>query len=79
MAQLPEQYHHKANDLSIVKATRYALLIGLYWFCQWHYYLPADYPNLQQRRFKYLTEIKWLLWVGIVSLKGVEFNSLFKA
>ncbi len=74
MAQLPEQYHHKANDL-FHRRGLYALLIGRFiGFVRTLLPTLAGLSELQQRRFQLFNWISGFLWVGLIVSLGYILN-----
>ena len=74
MAQLPEQYHHKANDL-FHRQGLYALLLGRFiGFVRTLLPTLAGLSELQQRRFQIFNWLSGFLWVGIIVSLGYVLN-----
>ena len=66
MAQLPEQYHHKANDL-FHRQGLYTITGSFYWVRA--YIVPwLVYQELKQRRFQIFNWLSGFLWVGLLFL-----------
>ena len=74
MAQLPEQYHHKANDL-FHRQGLYALLLGRFiGFVRTLLPTLAGLSELKQRRFQIFNWLSGFLWVGIIVSLGYVLN-----
>ncbi|BBG61238.1 DedA family protein [Providencia rustigianii] len=76
LAQLPDEYHKKANDM-FNRQGLYALLIGRFLaFVRTLLPLLAGLSDLSHRRFQLFNWLSGFLWVGIIVTLGYAINQI---
>lgn len=76
LAQIPEEYHTKANNM-FNKQGLYALLIGRFLaFVRTILPLLAGLSELSHRRFQFFNWLSGLLWVGLIVTLGYALNQI---